>query len=156
MTTDHETHGAAPADAAALRRAETAIERLRWAYICEWAPDALDEMEAAVLALRGYAGAGATGAAARRGALLRLSHDMTGQAATFGLDLLADFAASLHALAAAAPRIGAREADVALAHVMAMRTALASAAGDPEGIPSARLERELRLRLRTILRRTLN
>ena len=81
---------------------------------------------------------------------------MTSQAGTFGLDLLVDFATSMHAVAAATRRIGVREADVFLAHIMAMRTALSNAADDPEGLPSTALEKEVRRGLRKIVRQTLN
>lgn len=154
MSTDNETIGQGAIDPSALKRAEAVIERLRWVYICEWAPDALDEMEAAILALRRYAGKG--GEKKRHDAVLRLSHEMKGQAGTFGLDLLADFAASIHAVAAGTQRIGVREADVFLAHIMAMRTAVSTAAGDPDGLPGAALEKELRRGLRQIVRRNLN
>jgi|GEM_PF-1496720 len=157
MSTEQKNLGRGPIDPTALKRAEAVIDQLRWVYICEWAPEALDEMEAAVLALRRYAKKeDETGEVERHDAVLHLSHDMKGQAATFGLDLLADFAASMHAVAAATRRIGVREADVFLAHIMAMRTALSGAADDPDGLLSTGLERELRTSLRQIVRRTLN
>ncbi len=156
MSTDDETIGQGTIDPSALKRAEAVIERLRWVYICEWAPDALDEMEAAVLALRRYADSGEDSETGRRNAVLRLSHEMKGQAGTFGLDLLADFAASMHAVAAGTQRIGVREADVFLAHVMAMRTALSTVANAPDGLLHAGLEKELRRSLRQIVRQNLN
>lgn len=156
MATDSEAFDHRGIDPAALKRAEAAIDRLRRVYICEWAPDALDEMEAAVLALRRYANRDGTNEAERHDALLRLSHDMKGQAGTFGLDLLADFAASMHAVAAGNRCLGVREADVFLAHIMAMRTALSAAACDPDGVPGTALERELRRGLRRIVRQNLN
>lgn len=156
MSTDNEAVGQGTIDPSALKRAEAVIERLRWVYVCEWAPDALDEMEAAVLALRRYADNGKEGEAGRHKAILRLSHEMKGQAGTFGLDLLADFAASMHTVAAETQRIGVREADVFLAHIMAMRTALSTIARDPCGLLHAGLEKELRRGLRQIVRQNLN
>lgn len=156
MSTNSETIGQDTIEPASLKRAEAVIERLRRVYICEWAPEALDEMEAAVLALRRYASRDAGGEAGRHDALLRLSHEMKGQAGTFGLDLLADFAASMHTVAAGSRCLGVREADVFLAHIMAMRSALSAAAGAPEGVPGAALERDLRRGLRQIVRQNLN
>jgi len=156
MSTNSETIGHGTIDPAALKRAEAVIGRLRRVYICEWAPEALDEMEAAVLGLRRYANRYGANQGERCDALLRLSHDMKGQAGTFGLDLLADFAVSMHAVAAGTRSLGVREADVFLAHIMAMRTTLSAAASDAEGVPGAALERELRRGLRRIVRQNLN
>ncbi|MCA8927223.1 MAG: Hpt domain-containing protein [Alphaproteobacteria bacterium] len=156
MSNDQTPRELGPTDPTAVERARAVVERLRWVYVCDWAPEALDEMEAAVLALRRYAREGEDGEAARHDAVLRLSHAMKGQAHTFGLDLLADFAASIHAIARAARRIGEREADVVLAHILAMRTALSAAANDADGLVHTGLERDLRQNLRRIVRSTLN
>lgn len=156
MSVREDTFGLGTIDPAALKQADIAVERLRWIYIHDWAPEALDEMEAAVLSLRRYAKAGGSTDAVRRDALLRLTHDMKGQAGTFGVEILHDFATSLHNVAKATTRIGVREADVFLAHIMAMRTALTAVASNPEGRLRHSLERELRGNLGRITRRWLN
>lgn len=146
-------------DPTALRRAKAVVERLRLVYIEEWAPAALDELEAAVLALRTPAAPphrADEGGPDRRDQILRLTHDMKGQAGTFGLDLLTDFATSMHSVALSAVEIGVREADVFLAHIMAMRTALQNVASHPEGILDDDLEAELRAGLLQVVRHSLN
>ena len=142
-------------DPAALQRAKETVEQLRWLYIREWAPEALNEMEAAVLALRQYSRASEPVKTGRE-AVLQLSHDMKGQAGTLGLDLLADFAASIHAVVSASRQIGAREGDVCLGHIMAMRTALRAVAVEPDGVLNPSLEKHLRRDLRKIIRKTFN
>ena len=59
-------------DPAALQRAKETVEQLRWLYIREWAPEALNEMEAAVLALQQYSGASEL-VESRRAAVLQRS-----------------------------------------------------------------------------------
>jgi hypothetical protein len=81
---------------------------------------------------------------------------MKGQAGTFGLDLLTDFAASMHAVVSAAVMMGQRQSDVCLGHIMAMRTALRAASCEPAGLLDPKLERQLRSDLRRIVRKTFN
>jgi HPt (histidine-containing phosphotransfer) domain-containing protein len=151
----HTQPGAVDPDA--LRRVEDVIEQLRWTYIREWAPAAMQELEAASRGLRKAAEADDLPAAARhRAAIVRLTHDMRGQAGTFGLDLLQDFAASLHHFAE--PETGAllRQAELCEAHVSAMRTALADVSAQPAGTIDAMLERQLREGLRELARMRFN
>tara|TARA_R110002096_G_scaffold105174_3_gene231656 strand:+ start:1753 stop:2223 length:471 start_codon:yes stop_codon:yes gene_type:complete len=143
-------------DPAVLKRAEAVVERLRWVYIREWAPEVLSEMEAAVLGINQYAKRGPVMEGKRRDALLRLCHDMQGQAGTFGLELLADFATSMHKIGEASPVIRDRQADVLVAHIMAMRTALRAVAADPDGALSEGLHKELRRDLRKLRQKPFN
>ena len=144
-------------DPSALKRAEAVVERLRWVYIRELAPEALDEMEAAVLGLgRHSSNRGSKDDGQRRDAFLRLCHDMKGQAGTFGLDLLTDFAEAMHCTAEAAPAIGERQADVLIAHIMAIRTALAAVRADPRGEISPDLQADLRRDLKQTIRKRFN
>lgn len=144
-------------DPDALRRVEDVIEQLRWTYIREWAPSAMQELEAAAQGLRQAAGAGDRAAASEhRAAILRLTHDMKGQAGTFGLDLLQDFAASLHDCAAADTDAGKRQAELCGAHVAAMRTALSDASAQPAGLIDSLLERQLREGLHKLARMQFN
>lgn len=144
-------------DPDALRRMEDVIEQLRWTYIREWAPAAMQELEAASRDLCQAAAAGdRTAAADSRAAILRVTHDMKGQAGTFGLDLLQDFAASLHHFAAPDSAAAVRQAELCQAHVSAMRTALADVSIQPEGLVSDMVEQELRDGLRKLARMRFN
>lgn len=146
-------------DPDALRRAEAVVERYRATYIHEWAPAALDEMEATVMQICRYAkdpDCAPNLLNEQRDRLGRLAHDMKGQAGTFGLELLHDFAASLYDVAASAKRVRERQAEIFLGLVMAMRTALSAATNSPDGTIAAGIERELRRSLRAIARRGLN
>jgi chemotaxis protein histidine kinase CheA len=144
-------------DPDALRRVEDVIEQLRWTYIREWAPAAMQELEAASRSLCHAAAAGDTETAAEcRAIILRVTHDMKGQAGTFGLDLLQDFAASLHHFAEPDSEAPTRQAELCRAHVSAMRTALADVSTQPEGLVSDMLERELRDGLRKLARLRFN
>lgn len=144
-------------DPDALRRVEDVIEQLRWTYIREWAPAAMQELEAASRGLCHAAAAGHTETAAEsRAIILRVTHDMKGQAGTFGLDLLQDFAASLHHFAEPDSEAPIRQAELCQAHVSAMRTALADVSTQPEGLVSDMLERELRDGLRKLARLRFN
>jgi chemotaxis protein histidine kinase CheA len=138
-------------DPEAMRQAEAVIEQLRWVYIREWAPAAILEIEQSVQAIDRCVRAGATKdeAEAYIDALVRLTHDMKGQAGTFGLDLLQDFAASLHDFVRASDSLGAREADVFTAHASAMRSVLNDVSSNPDGA----LDEESEQRLREGLRR---
>lgn len=144
-------------DPDALRRAEDVIEQLRWTYIRDWAPTAMEELEAASRNLCHAAETGdAETAAESRAIILRVTHDMKGQAGTFGLDLLQDFAASLHHFAEPDSEAAIRQAELCQAHVSAMRTALADVSTQPEGLVSDTLERELRDGLRKLARLRFN
>ena len=159
MTTPNGNQAAADAsiDPDALRRVEDVIEQLRWTYIREWAPAAMQELETASRNFRRAAAAGdAETAAASRAAILRVTHDMKGQAGTFGLDLLQDFAASLHHFAEPDSEAPDRQAELCEAHVSAMRSALADVSAQPEGMISDGLERELREGLRKLARLRFN
>jgi hypothetical protein len=142
-------------DKDALERAKSVVDQFRQVYVCEWAPDTLDEMEAAVFSLRHFSGEAANGET-RKEALLRLSREMTGHANTFGFDLLSDFASSINAIVSGARDVGAREVDICHAHMMAMRTALEIVADNPDGVLSADDEKRLRRDLRKIVRMTFN
>ena len=144
-------------DPEALRRAEDVIEQLRWTYIREWAPAAMQELEAATQNLRLAVTANDHATCEEAlDAILRLTHDMKGQAGTFGLDLLQDFAASLHRFASPQAPSGRRQAELCQSHVAAMRTALADASGQPDGLIDSDLERELREGLRKLARLRFN
>jgi HPt (histidine-containing phosphotransfer) domain-containing protein len=166
MATDAEKHDSSAIDPEALRRVEDVIEQLRWTYIREWAPAALEELEAAVQALHhsrtgqshtGNGGGADQGSMTRHWTtVLRLTHDMKGQAGTFGLELLQDFAASLHALVEAEELAEARRIDLCAAHASAMRQVLTDVSGRPDGALDDLLERELRAGLRELTRLRFN
>ncbi len=138
-------------DPEALRRAEAVVEQLRWTYIREWAPAAMKEIEAEVQAIDRAARAEANGSAHCE-IIARLTHDMKGQAGTFGLQLLHDFAESLHGLARQVETVGPREAAVFQAHATAMRSVLSDISSSPEAELDTALERELRDGLRKLAR----
>lgn len=153
---DKQTSGST-IDPEALRRAEDVIAQLRWTYIREWAPAAMLELEEATRGLRRAAAAGDQQAATEhRQTILRLTHDMKGQAGTFGLDLLQDFAASLHNFAAPQTGDARRQAELCEAHVTAMRTALSDASMQPEGLIDSLLEHQLREGLQRLARMRFN
>ncbi len=153
MTSSAENRPPGAIDPDAMRRAEEVIEQLRWTYIRDWAPAAMEELEAAAQGLRlAVANGEAAAAQANRDAILRVTHDMKGQAGTFGLELLQDFAASLHHFARTETPDGARQAELCQAHVFAMRTALADVSAEPAGILDQALERKLRDSLRELAR----
>lgn len=143
-------------DPEAMRRVEAVIEQLRWTYIREWAPAAIEEIEAAVLALNRMTRTGSVPASADVETLLRVTHDMKGQAGTFGLDLLQDFAGSLHEFVRAADSIGPREAEVFQAHATGMRTVLTDVSAHPDGALDGQIERDLREGLRQLTRLQFN
>lgn len=157
MTSSAEKRQPGAIDPDAMRRAEDVIEQLRWTYIRDWAPAAMAELEAAARGLRQAVASGeAEAGRADREIILRVTHDMKGQAGTFGLELLQDFAASLHHFARTENPDRARQAELCQAHVSAMRTALADVSARPAGIIDDALERQLRDGLRELARLKFN
>ena len=153
MTASPDNHHAGAIDPDAMRRVEGVIKQLRWTYIREWAPAAIGELETASRGLcRAVADGNTDDADANRDAILWLTHDMKGQAGTFGLELLQDFVASLHHFAQADNPTGARRAELCQAHVTAMRTALSDFSNNPNGTLDCALEQQLRDSLRKLVR----
>ncbi len=144
MTASPENHQAGAIDPDTMRRVEDVIKQLRWTYIRDWAPAAIEELETASSSLcRAVAENDSATAGANQDAILRLTHDMKGQAGTFGLELLQDFAASLHHFAQSENHSKSRQADLCRAHVTAMRTALSDVSSHPDGALDTHLEQEL-------------
>ena len=145
MTASSDKKHSSAIDPDAMRRVEDVIEQLRWTYIREWAPAAIEALETASRNLcRAAAGGDMASINGNLAAILRLTHDMKGQAGTFGLDLLQDFAASLHHFAQADSPSGIRQAELCQAHVTAMRTALSDVSAHPDGALDTVLEQQLR------------
>lgn len=153
MTASSDKKHSGAIDPDAMRRVEDVIEQLRWTYIREWAPAAIEGLETASRSLCRAAANGETACIdANLEAILRLTHDMKGQAGTFGLGLLQDFATSLHHFAQADSLSGIRQAELCQAHVTAMRTALSDVSAHPEGALDTALEQQLRDSLRKLAR----
>ena len=157
MTVSSNKQQSSTIDPDAMRRAEDVIEQLRWTYIREWAPAAMQELEAAARGLHDAVNGKAEQCAdANRQTILRVTHDMKGQAGTFGLDLLQDFAASLNAFASIDKPADLRQAELCQAHVTAMRAALTDVSAHPDGALDTELERELRQGLRRLAKLRFN
>jgi chemotaxis protein histidine kinase CheA len=142
-------------DQDALERAKSVVDRFRQVYIHEWAPDTLNEMEAAVFSLQQYSNESDNGET-RKDALKRLSQNIIGHADTYGLELLADIAKSMNTAVHGARDVGPREVDICHAHIMAMRTVLGSIAENPSAMRDAGEEKRLRRDLRKIVKLTFN
>ena len=157
MTASSDKQRPGAIDPDAMRRVEDVIEQLRWTYIREWAPAAIEELESASWGLcHAVTDHDTESIEANRNAILRITHDMKGQAGTFGLELLQDFAGSLHHFAAAENPGGKRQAELCRAHVTAMRTALSDVSAHPNGAQDKALEKELRDGLRRLARLRFN
>jgi len=105
-------------DAAALTRAEAAMDQLKGEFTA-WAGD---DVKALATALKTF---NASGDDAARAALTRAAHDIRGQAATFGYPMMARMAVSLVRLLAEARVLPAGlAAGLAQAHVAAIQVIL--------------------------------
>lgn len=109
-------------------RARSAIEKLKRAYVEEWAPNSIDELERALK----LASSNPEQAADQLHAAYRVAHDMKGQGATFGYALITDIGASLCELTYNRVEATAAEVRAMLAHVAAARDVLEGAVENPE------------------------
>lgn len=115
-------------DNASLERARAAIDKLKSAYLQDWAPATLDELERRLQLARSIPDT----VRENLEAAFRLAHDMKGQGATFGFVLISDVGGSLCEMTH--ERISATDRDICamLAHVEAARAILNHRLEDPE------------------------
>ncbi len=135
-------------DDAAWRRARSAIDKLKRAYVDEWAPASLDELDR----LLSLALSNPDQAADQLEAAYRLAHDLKGQGATFGYSLVSDIGLSLCTLTEERTEATAAELQTMLAHVEVAREVLTREIEDA-GSPEAA---ELMLHLQSVVRANLH
>jgi len=111
----------------AWERARVAIEKLKRAYVDDWAPASLDEIERALK----LAGSQPEAVREHLDAVYRLAHDMKGQGATFGYVLMSDIGAALSELSYERDDATKAEIKAMLAHVTAARAVLSEELEDP-------------------------
>ena len=114
-------------DESALRRARSAIDKLKNAYLTEWAPAAVDELERVLR----YAASSIELAPENLNAAYRLAHDMKGQGATFGFDLLSEFGEALVSMTYERDEATPAEIDAMLAYTFAARSVIEQRLDDP-------------------------
>ena len=155
MTSKYTDENPGSIDPDALRQAEDVIEQLRWTYIREWAPAAMSEIEGAV---QGVNTSLKSGLPCREflDVIIHLTHDMKGQAGTFGLELLMDFAASLNAFVMSHESIDLAAAEVIQAHATAMRQVIADVSVSPDGAVTAEMAEALSHDLRVLAQMRFN
>ena len=115
-------------DQGSLERARTAIEKLKRAYVSEWAPTAINELERALLLARSSPEL----VAEQLEAGFRLAHDMKGQGATFGFCLISDIGAALCNLTHNRTSATSAEFEAMLAYVQAARAVIGEELEDPD------------------------
>ena len=133
--------GAEPSgiDDAALRRARSAIDKLKRAYVTEWAPAAIDELERAILIAR----SSPEQAPEQLDAIFRLAHDMKGQGATFGYAMISDIGGALCNLTDHRLTATHAELEAMLANVRAARTIIQNRLEDPDSPEAQSLRDDL-------------
>lgn len=134
-------------DDAAWRRARSAIDKLKRAYVDEWAPASLDELER----LFSLALSNPDEAAEQLEASYRLAHDLKGQGATFGFSLVSDIGLSLCVLTEDRTEATPAELQAMLAHVAAAREVLAREIEDAQSAEAAALMQNLQSTVRANL-----
>lgn len=135
-------------DDAAWSRARSAIDKLKRAYVDEWAPASLDELER----LLSLALSNPEESVAQLEAVYRLAHDLKGQGATFGYALVSDIGLSLCILTEDRAEATPAELQAMLAHVEAAREVLAREIEDVGSAEAA----ELMLNLQSVVRANLH
>ena len=114
-------------DEGALQRARSAIEKLKNAYLTEWAPSAIDELDRVIR----FAGSSVELAPENLHAAYRLAHDMKGQGATFGFELLSEFGSALVTMTFEREEATPAEITAMLAYVAAARAVIDQRLDDP-------------------------
>ncbi len=137
--------GAPGLDLAAIKRAETAMDKRRGEF-ADWAATDVDKLMAA------RARFGKTPDAASRAALLRAAHDMKGQAATYDFPMIARVAGSLSKLIGEVPEnkdlpLGLVDAHVSTIHVI-YRDKLTDASNKMAMALSSELEKQVEAALK--------
>lgn len=132
---------------ASWTRARSAIEKLKRAYVTDWAPASLNELERALK----IAGSSPDLAAEHLDAAHRLAHDMKGQGATFGFALVSDIGAALSALTYERVEATPAEIQAMLAHVDAARAVIAAELEDPESPDALKVMGDLQAAVRANL-----
>ncbi len=141
--------GAEPAgiEEDSLRRARTAIDKLKRAYVSEWAPASLDELERALKIAR----SSPEMAAEQLDTAFRFAHDMKGQGATFGFMLISEIGAALCNLTFERTEATPAGYVAMLAHVAAARTVLAEELDDADSPAALELRADLMAAVRAHL-----
>jgi len=129
----------------ALARARSAVEKLKRAYLNEWAPASVDELER-VLRL---AGSSPDLAGEHLNAAFRISHDMKGQGATFGFDLLTEIGSTLCTLTYNRDSATPAEFQAMLTHVEAARAVIALRIEDADSAEAAAIREKVEASVRT-------
>ena len=130
--------------AAALERANAAIEALKETYAVEWAPAALAEMYETLAAAQRER----IGRRSRFDRIYRIAHDMKGQGGTFGFPILTEIGESLCRVTAAREDASEGEFAVIRAHADTARRVIAERVEGDGGEIGQRLLADLQALIR--------
>lgn len=131
----------------ALRRARSAIDKLKRAYLREWAPASIYELDRAIR----LGQSSPEMAAEHLDMIFRLAHDMKGQGATFGFELISEIGDSLCGMTEGRVFATKAEFDAMHAHAKAAHQVIEQVIEDGDSPEARRVRRDLQAALRACL-----